>query len=55
MLISLKLVLVIYKCMFYVNYSRFIVVHFMALRCGRLTLYILKMYAYVGTKLYVEL
>ena len=47
MLIRLKLILVIYKCMFYVNYSRFIVAHFMTLRCGRLTLYILKMYAYV--------
>ena len=39
MLIRLKLILVIYKCILYVNYSRFIVGHFMALRCGRLTLY----------------
>ena len=49
MFMRLKLILVIYKYMFYVNYSRFIVAHFMALRCGRLTPYILKMYAYVGT------
>ena len=42
MLIKLRLILVIYKCMFYVNYLKFIVAHFMALRCGRLTLYILK-------------
>ena len=49
MLIRLKLILVIYKGIFYVNYSRFIVAHFMALRCGRLTLSILKMYAFVGT------
>ena len=55
MLIRLKLILVIYKCMFYVNYSKFIVALFTALRFGRLTLYILIMYAYVGTKLYVEL
>ena len=43
MLIRLKVILVIYKCMFYVNYSRFIVAHFMAPRCGRLTLNILKL------------
>ena len=40
--------------LFYVTYLRFIVAHFMALRCGKLTLYILKMYAYVGIKLYIR-
>ena len=50
MLISKKLILGIYKCMFCVNCARFIVSHFLALRCGRLTIYILKMCAHVGTK-----
>ena len=36
--------------MFYVNYSRFIVAPFMTVRYERLTLYVLKMCAYVGTK-----
>ena len=39
---------------FEVNYSRFLVAHFIILKCGRLSFTILILYASVGTKIYAN-